>query len=81
VVVAGRHVEREGQQPDHHALVGLGRMARDREGVRVVVGAIDVRDVQGDLEDGGVLGHGRYWREGRAWSRKARAPDCASGAR
>ena len=63
----------EGEQAHHHALVGLGRMAGDRERVVVVVAAVDVRDLEGDLEDGGVLGHGRYWPAGRAGSRKARA--------
>ena len=44
-------VEREREQAHHHALVGLGRMARDGQRVVGVVVAVHVRDLQGGLAD------------------------------
>jgi hypothetical protein len=51
-------VEREREQPDHHALVGLRRMARERQRVVAVVAAIDVGDREVRLEDSRLEGHG-----------------------
>jgi 3-deoxy-D-manno-octulosonic-acid transferase len=42
LLVVGRHVEREGQQADHHALVGLRRVARNRHAVVGVDVAVHV---------------------------------------
>ena len=51
------HVEREGEQPDHHPLVGLGRVAREGDEVVAIDGAIDVGELHGGLADGRFLGH------------------------
>ena len=50
-------LQRKGHQADHHALVGLARMAGQRERMVGVVGVVDVGDLQGRLEDGGFQGH------------------------
>jgi hypothetical protein len=51
-------MEGERENPHHHALVRLGRMARDRERVVGVVAAIDVRDRELHPEDRGFERHG-----------------------
>ena len=56
-VVVGGHVEREGEEADHHPLVGLGRVARERDEVVAVDGAIDVGQLHGGLANGRFLGH------------------------
>jgi len=57
VVVVGRHVQREGQHPHHHAFVGLRRVAGQRERVVGVEAAVHVGDLERGFEDGGFDGH------------------------
>ena len=45
-------VEREGEQPHHHAFVGFRRMPRQRQRVVGVVVPIHVGDLEGGLEYG-----------------------------
>lgn len=47
----------EGEQAHHHALVGFGRMARDRQSVIAVVTAVDISDGKLDFEDRGFECH------------------------
>ena len=48
----------EGQHPEHHPLLSLGRMLCDREGVIGVAGAVDVGDRKLEFVDGCAKGHG-----------------------
>jgi hypothetical protein len=54
-------VQRECQQPHHHSLVGLRRMAGDGQRVRREVVAVEVGDLQLRLEDRGLQGHAGSW--------------------
>jgi hypothetical protein len=66
----------EGQHPDHHALVGLGRMAGNGQGMLLVVMPIHVGDLQVGLEDGGFERHGMC----SCWKRqRGRRPAAAKG--
>jgi hypothetical protein len=58
VVGVRRQVQRQREQADHHALVGLGRMARDRHRMVDIDVAVHVGDLQIGLEDGRLDGHG-----------------------
>ena len=57
VAVGGRNVQREREQPHHHPLVGLGRVARQGDLVVGVDRAVDVRELHGSLADGRFSGH------------------------
>ena len=50
-------VERERQHAQHHPLVGLGRVPRDRQRVIGIVVALHVGDLELRLEDGRFQGH------------------------
>ena len=52
-------IQRERQQPHHHAFVGLRRMPRHRQRVLGVVVAVHVRDLQTGLADRRFERHGR----------------------
>ena len=51
-------LQRQRHQPDHHAFVGLARVARQGERVVGVVAVVNVGDLNVRLEDGGFDGHG-----------------------
>ena len=72
-------MEREREDAEHHPLVGLGRVARDRQRVVAIVAAIHVGHLQLDLEDRGFLRH-RITREERREARESRCrPPTPSG--
>jgi hypothetical protein len=51
-------LQREGEQPHHHPLVGFRRVTRDRQRMVAVHTAVDVGDRQVRLEDRRLEGHG-----------------------
>ena len=53
-----RHVQGKGQQPDHHAFIGLGRVACNHHRVVRIDVAVHVGDLQLGFVDGGFQCHG-----------------------
>ena len=51
-------VQCKGQQAHHHAFVGFRRMARQGEGMVLIVLTVHVGDLHGRFENGRVRGHG-----------------------
>ncbi len=58
--VVARHIERIGQQADHHALVGLRRMPGNDDVMVAVNVAIHVGNRQLGFVDGGFKCHGNF---------------------
>src|SRR5690349_20589156 len=66
-------MQRKREQPHHHALIGFGRMARNRERMIGIIMPVHVCNLQVGFENGCFKSHRRnvYWSD-RQMYRKAR---------